>query len=246
MPCCARGLLPSGALGREVLAAEMERLRPWHEAFSDWSGGAAPGSVLAETEIDGVRLHGRIGDVYPNGVGRVRFGELNGPTVIRDGLDWLLMRAAGLPQDMVQFHEVQAEGGRRYGPFVRERITASQAREALRALLHLRAEGLREPLPFAPYSGWEIHQGIDAYPRSVPRARGRWHGGGGGYAECEDPALRQVLRGCDPFAEPALLHRFVEASHTIYSAVTDGRVSPGVEPYKLDGLSSRHDAEDAA
>src|SRR5690606_33911273 len=86
----ARGLLPSGASGRRVLAGQRELLAPWLDAFSQWRGDAGPGSVLAEVESDGVRVHGRISDAYPHGLDRLRFGKLNGPSVIRSGLDWLL------------------------------------------------------------------------------------------------------------------------------------------------------------
>ena len=246
----ARGLLPSGALGRRVLEGQLELLEPWREAFAGWRGDAPPEPVPVpvpvEVVIDGVRLHGRIGGAYPQGIARVRFGAPNGPATIRNGLDWLLLRAAGSALDLVQFHEVKTDEGMRYGPFPLEPITPEQAQDALRALLQLRAGGLREPLPFAPYSGWEIHQGLDQYAKSVPRARARWHGNGQGFAECADPALGQVLRGCDPFTDPVLLQRFVEASHAIYAAVSGGRLADPVEPGLLEGLAGGHDAEDAA
>src|SRR5690606_20427079 len=78
----ARGLLPSGAAGRRVLADQRELLAPWLEAFAQWRGDAGPESLLAEVEIDGVRVHGRIQEVYPRGIARLRFGELNGPAAV--------------------------------------------------------------------------------------------------------------------------------------------------------------------
>ena len=242
----ARGLLPSGAPGRRVLEHQLGLLEPWREAFAGWRGDAQPESVPAEVVIDGLRLHGRIGGAYPHGIARVRFGTPSGPAAIRNGLDWLLLRAAGIPLDLVQFHEARTDEGMRHGPFTSGVITPEQAQDALRALLRLRAEGLCEPLPFAPYSGWEIHQGLDQYAKSVPRARARWHGNGQGFAECADPALAQALRGRDPFADPVLLQRFVETSHAIYAAVSGGPLPGGIEPGQLEGLAARHDAEDAA
>ena len=71
----------------------------------------------------------------------------NGPSSIRNGLDWLLARAAGVGMPFVEFHETEGHG---IGPHPREAIAPEQAIEALRGLLALRREGLRRPLPFAP------------------------------------------------------------------------------------------------
>ncbi|WP_039730783.1 exodeoxyribonuclease V subunit gamma [Pseudoxanthomonas sp. GW2] len=242
----ARGLLPSGEPGRRLLERQVGELQPWLEAFAGWRGDAGPRSLVAEVVVDGVRLRGRIDDVYPQGIARVRLGRPGGPATIRHGLDWLLARAAGLPLELVEFHELRLEDGVRHGPFPRPPLAPEQARAVLAALLRLRAAGLCEPLPFAPYSGWEIYQGQGDYPRSVPRARTCWHGGGPRPPESADPALRLALRGRDPFADPALLHRFVETAEAVYTAVADGRLAPGVDPDLLFGLAGVHDAEDAA
>lgn len=240
----ARGLLPSGASGRSVLERQARALAPWREAFAPWCGKAEPQSLALEAEVDGLRLRGQVDTIYPQGIARVRFGTPNGPAWIRQGLDWLLAAAAGQPLPLVLFHEGEVGAG--HGPFVVPPPSQDRAKAALAALLQLREQGLAAPLPFMPYSGWEIHQGMDDYQRSVPKARGRWHGNGQGFAEGEDASVRLALRGCDPFADPAMLRRLVEASHAIYAAVTDAQVSSPVDPSLLKGLASRHDAEDAA
>ncbi len=240
----ARGLLPSGAAGRSVLERQGHALAPWREAFIRWRGTAQPQSRALEADIAGTLVRGQVEGIHPQGIARVRFGPPNGPGWIRHGLDWLLAAAAGQPLPLVLFHE--DEGGAGHGPFVLEPPAPAQARAALAALLQLRERGLAAPLPFMPYSGWEIHQGVDDYTRSVPKARGRWHGNGQGFAEGEDASVRLALRGCDPFAEPAMLRRFVEAAHAIYAAVTAAAVSPPVDAALLQGLAGRDDAEEAA
>src|SRR5690606_32781298 len=170
----ARGLLPSGAAGRRVLADQRELLLPWLEAFAQWRGDAGPGSVLAEVDIDGVRVHGRIQNVFPRGIARLRFGKPNRPSVIRNGLDWLLARAAGIEQPVVEFHD----GGRAGpGPHQRPELSPGAARAALRELFALRAMGLREPLPYAPYSAWAFCN-ADTPERGVQDAIKQWHGNG--------------------------------------------------------------------
>ncbi|KAF1694157.1 exodeoxyribonuclease V subunit gamma [Pseudoxanthomonas koreensis] len=239
----ARGLLPSGASGRRVLAVLRGGLAPYAEAFRGWRGDAQPQSlVLPGLEIDGVRLQGRIGNAWPHGLARLRFGEPNGPSSIRHGLDWLLASAAGLALPLVEFHETK-EGP---GPHIREPLPPAQARQALGRLLQLRAQGLREPLPFAPYSSWELYCCSDNFTRAVKQASAKWHGNGRGFAEGEDPALRLALRGRDPFADDAMLLRFADTTMVVFAAVVEGRVYEGVDAEALRGLADAWDAEDAA
>ena len=236
----ARGLLPSGAPGLRVLADQRELLAPWLEAFPQWRGNAEPGSVLAEVEIDGVRVHGRIRDAYAHGIARLRFGKPSGPSVIRSGLDWLLARAAGIDLPLLEFHDAGRAGP---GPHERPPLSVEDARSALRGLLVLRAIGLREPLPYAPYSAWAYFS-ADTPERGVQAAIRQWHGSGGGFAEGQGDALRQALRGCDPFADEATLLRFADVAMTVFLAVRDGKAFAGTDPASLAGLARRFDPED--
>src|SRR5690606_14358137 len=78
----AQALLPSGALGARALADVLDEVAPYATQFKRWRGDATPSEPLPlETTIDGVRLHGRLGGVWPMGFARVRFGEPNGPSV---------------------------------------------------------------------------------------------------------------------------------------------------------------------
>ncbi len=237
----ARGMLASGAPGRRTLSDLRRQLAPYADALARWHGGAAPESLQVEADIDGVRLHGRIADVYPAGIARLRFGKPNGPGMIRDGLDWLLARAAGVDTTLAQFHEDE----RGLGPHERMPLSPDAARAALRRLLELREQGLREPLPFGPYSGWEFFIASD-YARGVKAAAAKWRGSARSYAEGEGDALRLALRGRDPFADEATLLRFADVTMAVFSAVRSGTVYTGVDATTLKGLASADDAEDAA
>ena len=242
----ARGLLPSGASGRRALAAIREEIAPYAQAFSSWRGGATAESRLVEVDLDvpgagPVRLHGRIGEVHAHGIARLRFDAPNGPSAIRDGLDWLLAGAAGRDWPLVQFHD-RGESGP--GPHRRDPLEPAAAQRALRRLLELRAQGLREPLPFGPYSGWAFFDADDA-ARGVKAAAAKWRGGGG-FAEGEGEAIRLALRGRDPFADDAQLRRFADIAMTVFAAVQSGEVHAGMEAGALDGLASAFDEEDAA
>src|SRR5690606_34029646 len=158
---------------------------------------------------------------YPHGIARLRFGELNGPAVVRHGLDWLLARAAGQELTVIEFHDGGHAGP---GPFPMPELSPEEARSALRRLPEVRARGPREPLPYAPYSAWKyFHAGDEA--RAVKAARLQWHGSGhGGFAEGHGEALRVALRGCDPFADEAMLLRFADLAGTIFLALRTGKV----------------------
>jgi len=236
----ARGLLPSGAAGRRALTEIEREVRPYADAFASWRGDGAVTAIPAEVDIDGLRLHGRIAEVYSGRIARLRFGKPNGPSSIRNGLDWLFATAAGMELTFVEFHDTESHG---IGPHVREAISQKQAIEALRGLLALRREGLQRPLPFAPYSGWEFFA-ADGGERGLRNASARWHGSDRSWAEGDSDALRLALRGRDPFVDAAAAGEFARISGLVFGAVTLGLPAP------LDigdaQLPERDDAEDAA
>ena len=125
-------------------------------------------------------------------------------------------------------------------------ISEEQARTALRELFAVRAMGLREPLLYAPYSAW-CFVNADNFDRGVDAARKQWHGSGGfgGFAEGQGDALRQVLRGCDPFADDDSVIRFADVALTVFVALRDGVVHGGVDPASLAGLARPHEPEDS-
>ncbi len=115
--------------------------------------------------------------------------------------------------------------------------------EALRALLALRDEGLRRPLPFAPYSGWELFS-AEKPERGLQKAAKKWRGGERQWAEGDSDALRLALRGRDPFGDADSLREFARIAGVVLGAVTRGEP----EPIELDRivLPEAGDAEDAA
>ena len=218
----ARGLLPSGPLGARVLAEIEGEVAPYARAFANWRNGAETTSLLLEAEVDGVRVHGRLGEAYPDGIVRLRFGKPSGPSSLRNGLDWLLASAAGVDLPFVEFHEAPDAG---IGPHLRPPLSRESAIDALHALVALRRDGLRRPLPFAPYSAWELFTATDA-ARGVNEAASKWRGREGGWAERDSEALRLALRGRDPFADAAALEEFAGLAFVIFGAVTRGEPMP--------------------
>ncbi len=216
----ACGLLPSGALGRVALAALLAEVGPYAARFADWRGAATAAAepLPLEVDLDGLRLHARLDGVWPHGIARLRFGEPNGPSVIRNGLDWLLACAAGAARPLVEFHE---DGDGQLGPHVREPIDPAQAKDALRVLLGLRDSGLRRPLVFAPRSGWLFYR-ASTQERGLEDARKQWRGGERQWAEGGDAAWTLALRARDPFADRDSLREFVRNTLAVFAAVGSG------------------------
>ena len=235
----ARGLLPSGAPGRRVLDELAADVEPYAQAFREWCGEAVAGTMAAEIAIDGVRLRGHIADVWPQGIARVRLGTLNGPSAIRNGLDWLLACATGIELPFVEFHEIDGNG---VGPHPRPPISHEQASDALRVLLEYRNEGLRRPLPFAPYSAWALFD-APAPPLGMRRAADKWRGSERQWSEGGSDAWQLALRGRELFVEESLTDEFVKLTGDIYGALMFG----ATKSFDLDGveLPERDEAEDA-
>lgn len=214
----ARGLLPSGALGARQFDALLAQARPFAQARRDWLAGETTTSARFEVDIDGQRLHGRIADVHPRGLVRLRAEAINGNTALRWGLDWLLANASGARLPLVQFHD-----GDGPGPHVIGAPDAAQARNALRQLLALYASGQHAPLPFAPYTGWDIWSAEPGKRRAAGWKR--WHGdGNGGWAEGDGEAIRLAWRGRDPFASDVDYSALERTSLHIYDLVRQGHV----------------------
>lgn len=236
----ARGLLPSGPLGARTLAQVRGEVEPYAAAFRAWRRDAPAQVVQREAEIDGTALRGRIGEVYPHGIARLRFDTPNGPSSIRNGLDWLLASASGLQAPLVEFHDVDGH----VGPHLRAPLDAALARDLLRRLLALRERGLREPLPFAPYAGWALFN-APSLERGLQDAAKTWRSGGHGWSEGDGDALRLALRGRDPFADAATQVAFVDLALTIYNAVVHGVAHAGTDAAALHAMAADLDLEDA-
>jgi len=228
----ARALLPSGPLGQRQLQVLRAQVQPYADAFRHWRGTREATAENFELELDGVRLHGRIGEIYGGDLPRVRMDKLHGPSQIVQGLDWLVMSALGRGSRLFQFHDT----GDGPGPLARDPVDAQSARAALAGLLRLRAQGLREPLPFAPRAGWLYYEGEQRLqagekPRANSkspweRAQDQWHADRG-YSEGGTASARLALRGRNPFGDEQLGEEFRIIAGIVFDAVVHGREGEG-------------------
>ncbi|MBA2238785.1 MAG: exodeoxyribonuclease V subunit gamma, partial [Lysobacter sp.] len=228
----AKALLPSGPLGERMLAGLLAEVQPYAESYVQWRGSEPARSEAFELEFDGVRLTGSIDQVYRQGLARFRYDKLHGPAQITHGLDWLVLGALGHEVPLAQF----CDTGAGPGLLLREPPEPASARAALRALLRLRAWGLRDPLPFSPRAGWLWYDGqrrLDA--GEVPRANSRspWQRAQdqwqpeSGFGEGNTASTGVALRGRDPFgsspADAELGEEFRRIASIVFDAVVHGR-----------------------
>ncbi|MDH5832398.1 exodeoxyribonuclease V subunit gamma [Luteimonas kalidii] len=237
----ARGLLPSGPLGRRTLQQMRAQVDPYALAFGGWRGDATPESHRLEVPLEGTTLQGRITDIYDKGIVRVRFDPPAGRSAIRNGLDWLLASAAGLARPLVEFHEDRERGA---GPHERDPLDPEQARAVLGMLVALRERGLRQPLPFAPYSGWEFFR-ADDMRKGLEAAARKWRGSDFNWGESSSEALRLALRGRDPFNDEVTQVAFIDLTMGIYLAVMEGKLYAGTDPTALHAIADALDLEEA-
>ncbi|MCA1713969.1 MAG: exodeoxyribonuclease V subunit gamma, partial [Gammaproteobacteria bacterium] len=198
------------------------------DAFVGWRGDDAASAKSFDLDLGGVRLHGRIDQLYRNGLARFRFDRLHGPSQINHGLDWLVLCALDEGRTLAQFCHLDGEPM----PLRRPPVAVAPARAALQALLRLRAWGLREPLPFGPRAGWTWYEGhcrLEAgeKPRAnskTPwqRAHEAWHPEKG-YGEGTTASTLLALRGRDPFEDADLGEQLREIAGIVFGAVVHGR-----------------------
>jgi exodeoxyribonuclease V gamma subunit len=220
----ARALLPTGPIGRGHLAEVLAQVRPVAQAFSQWRQDESADSQRVQVQAGRWQLHGRLNELYPQGMARLRIGALNATAAVRFGLDWLLASAAGLPQPLVQF--VETDDG--VETVQRPALPAEHARQVLAGLLALRERGLHEPLPFAPYSGWTLYSS-EKPDKARDEAEARWRGSDRSWGEGNADAYQLALRGRDPFQDDASFDEFAMLTRMIYRAVCDGALPSDAE-----------------
>jgi exodeoxyribonuclease V gamma subunit len=211
-------LLASGPLGERQLERLLAEVRPYADAFARWRHGD-PEQRVFDLDLGDVRLHGRIEQLYPDGLARFRFEDLHGPSQVDHGLDWLVLSALGDPRPLVQF----ARSAAGPGPHVRPAIGAAQARDVLRALVTLRAWGLRNPLPFLSRAGWAWYEAKADCRNGWPKAEAQWHGSVRSWGESGTASARLALRGRDPFDDDELGEEFRRIADIVFDAVVHGR-----------------------
>jgi exodeoxyribonuclease V gamma subunit len=214
----ARGKVPSGAFGRNRLQVLVRDVLPYAQLWQQGVDSTQLHSLPCQVDIDGIQIHGRVADVLEQRVPRLRIGKRNASTVVRNGLDWLLLCADAKPRALWQLY-LDEEGD--LGPHLQPALPQEQARQALGALVGLYLQGLQQPLPYAPRTALAIHQA--AADGRQEAAASSWYGSDYSYAEASEDSHQLLYRGRDPLAGQAHWQRFEQTCLDVMSLLTRGQ-----------------------
>lgn len=222
----AEALLPAGVAGEARLAALTQQCRPVAMAWRAWHAGD-PEHVAFALDLDGCVLSGALEQGYANGFARSKPGTPGGRDWTRWYLDALIAAAIDEARPVCVFAAFDDGSA---GPLALPIHPRGAARDALRWLLALMAQGQTQPMPFRPYAGWMWWQAAehanddsDAIAQAFAKASEGWrnrHGEGEG----SDPWTALALRGAEPFVDAAASARFAALARTIFGALRDATV----------------------
>jgi exodeoxyribonuclease V gamma subunit len=197
-----KGLLPLGVPGdlsyREVLPEVAEIARRARRATA---GDALP-PVEVEGEVDGVRLTGRIGELYAQGHVRVQFSRLGRRSELATWIRHLLLAAFAAP-GVRQTILVGRPTSKQSSVYEVRFRAPSDARALLAPLVALYRVGLAHPLPFFPVASRAYAESRAAgkpAERALHDARRGWDNEHGGSFERDDDYNRLAFAGRDVLA----------------------------------------------
>jgi exodeoxyribonuclease V gamma subunit len=142
----ARGVLPPSPLDVPAYAEVADDVNALLPVWHDWHRHGTVAALDLDLALPGgMRLTGRLNDVWPDGLRRVRPGRLGLRNQLGPWIDYLALRASGQPGvlrlagiDRGRVHVMRAE------------IDPATARAHLVTLVELYQEGLTRPLIFLP------------------------------------------------------------------------------------------------
>lgn len=216
----ARALAAPGADGRASVEATLDDIAPFAQCALAEGFGIDSESLPIALATRSRLLQGSLRDVQNGGALRVALSPdgRHGGQALRHGIDRWLASLHGLPLYEIAVANGASQPALRVYPPLRE----AAAIASLQALIDLREEALREPLPFLPRSGYTYfglarEKGRDI---ALEKAAEGWRGGDRQFGEA-GPATRLALRGRDPFIDGDLAQRerFVRIADALFGAM---------------------------
>jgi len=204
------GALPLGAVGRQVYSGLLLSVDALRREQIPWTAGGRLESIDVDRVLDGTRITGSVGDLWPAARLMVRFASLGRPWeldvwVRHVVLCWL--RQDGHPERSVAIGWSAARSGAEAALFE----PVEQPEVVLGDLLRLYRLGQRVPLPFFPGASRTYQQdagGLDhgeISASAIDRARREFtNSWDDSFGESHDTYVQQVFGGDDPL-DPSYL-----------------------------------------
>lgn len=231
----ATGFIPTHLIGAQQLKDLIDKLEPFAKALMQWSGGKKPAAQIVNLSVGPYRLSGLIPKLYPQGMISIMTHPRTGSDVVSLGLDWLLAAAMENPVELVTF---ETDGQQTIRPQVLQpALQANQAQQLITALIGLLGLGLRRPLPYSAWSGWEYYSRLsEKTDKAVSAGRSCWIGNDHSWCEQKDPLTQKALLGNIPYINSMSTQLFESISVFIFDSLTKGHM----EPSHLDELEYRY------
>ncbi len=208
----SRGFLPLGAIGEYEFLKSKQKLDLFLKEISPYIEKEVE-EVEIEKEINGIRIKGRIKDIYDGRLLLYRFSKVRPSDRIRLWLIYLFLRADEIPLKDVSlfgFDEKERLLSLKLG-----HIEKNEAEEYLRDMISIFKEGIRRPIHFFPKSSWEFAERIyikkEDQGIAIQKAKEMWEGSEYKIGEKEDEYYEFCFRGIDPIDE-----EFVDLSKRIF------------------------------
>ncbi len=197
----ARGILPPPPLDQTPWQEQTEQVRRLQPVRALWYDDEMPGPRDVDLLLPcGLRLMGRIADVYVDGLRRLQPGKIGPQYRLQHWVDYLALRAGGTDGVLRCCGLEQGEP-----VFFEAELTAAAARDYLNTLAELWLEGQQRPLCFLPRLAGEFMQHQHAAWTSKPKSAREALEARNGYLansyrpawEMHDPWFRRLVRPPD-------------------------------------------------
>ncbi|MBF2054804.1 MAG: exodeoxyribonuclease V subunit gamma [Candidatus Sericytochromatia bacterium] len=147
--------LPIGPVAEAQLDRLEAELLPWIGPLKNWLGAPAPAETQSfSLQIGDWTLEGQLPQRYERGYVDMRPASLKGKDRLRAWLQCLLLQAVD-PGNAFYWLSIE-----KTGPAILHFQPVADPLTLLEDLLQLRAEGLCQPLYFAPNTSWELWKGF--------------------------------------------------------------------------------------
>jgi len=194
----AEGNLPPGSAGILYFEREREAAREFAAQIQPLMPGSAAASSNIDVELQGLRISGTIGGLYPGGMVQYRMARLKCKDLISAWLNWLFYNLVSSDAALAQSSHLICLDGRDK-PCLRKAAAVDHPEDYLKPLLDVFWEGLCRPLPFFPASAVayvETLQG-EKPETALQKALQAWEGNSR-FAEKEDPYIARCFGHTDP------------------------------------------------
>ncbi|MDT0634893.1 exodeoxyribonuclease V subunit gamma [Spectribacter hydrogenoxidans] len=213
----ARGLLPPPPLDAAPFADQAEQVNALLPIWRDWTrDGQPPGWVDIDLTIDGQRLMGRVGGLWPDGPRLLRAGSLRMKYRLRAWIDYLAYRAAGHAGTL----RLAGLDDKRNAVEYEATIDEQGARQHLAQLLQIFEQGQREPLVFLPSLAETYLEHLDKgkpadYALRKANEKVTAEPGRGRDYDADDPYFRILVEDHAPLGEDPDAPRFCELAEVV-------------------------------